>query len=149
MGRFLALLVGIAEYDDPTVPDLPSAINGVSSVGAALASRGYVLAGGPAASGRVTRTDLLTQVQRFLQDAEPGDTLLVFVSGHGAHSDGTDYLVPSDAHLTWPRLADLCVPLDAWDEFVENTTAAAVVFLVDASREGFLEQAPSEALRAG
>jgi hypothetical protein len=150
MGRFRALLVGVAEYDDPRVKPLPFVTDGLGAVGAALESRGYVLGTHDlAGSGRLTRIDMLTRVKEFLEGAARGDTLLVLLSGHGAHSDDVDYLVPSDANLGWPRLADVFVPLNAWAPFVENTPASSVVFLVDACREGFDEQVMSGLGRAG
>jgi len=149
VGRFRALLIGIAEYDDPDIRQLPFVTDGLSDVGAALESRGYVVDDASGGSGRVDRTELLTRVWQFLHSAERDDTLLVYLSGHGAHSDDTDYLVPSNASLAWPRLADVCVPLSVWAPFLENTHAASVIFLVDACREGFDEQVMGDAGRRG
>ena len=150
MTRFRALLVGVAEYDDPAVRALPFVVDGLSAVGAALESRGYTLGvdDGPG-SGRVTRTQILTRVQRFLQNARRGETLLIFLSGHGAHSGDIDYLVPSDASLSWPQLADVCVALNVWVRQIENTPADCVIFLVDACREGFDEHVMTGMGRAG
>ena len=150
MPRFRALLVGVGEYDDPGVTQLPFVVEGLGAVGAALESRGYVIGtdGGPG-SGRASRTQLLTQVQRFLQDARRGDTLLVFLSGHGAHSSDIDYLIPSDASLSWSHLPDVCVALNAWTTQIENTPADSVIFFVDACREGFDEQVMAGLGRAG
>ena len=150
MASFRALLVGVAEYDDPAVQALPFVVDGLSSVGAALESRGYTLGvdDGPG-SGRVTRTQMLTRVQHFLQDARHGETLLIFLSGHGAHSGDVDYLVPSDASLSWPQLADVCVALNAWARQIENTSADGVIFLIDACREGFDEHVMAGIGRAG
>ena len=144
MSRFRALLIGVGEYNDIRIPSLPFVANGLSEVGGALESRGYVLeADGQSDGGRVMRTDILTRVHKFIESAKPGDTLLIFMSGHGAHSQDVDYLIPSDANPDYPRLAEVCVPLNAWGQVVENTTAAAVVFLVDACREGFDEHVMS------
>src|SRR5690349_7311841 len=150
MTRFRALLVGVAEYDDPAVQGLPFVVDGLSAVGAALESRGYTLGvdDGPG-SGRVTRTQLLTRVQQFLQNGRRDETLLIFLSGHGVHSDDIDYLVPSDASLSWPQLADVCVALNAWARQIENTSSEGVIFLVDACREGFDEQVMAAMGRAG
>jgi hypothetical protein len=140
MGRFRALLIGIAEYDDPSVRPLSFVLPGLSDVAAALESRGCVTEPGPgSAGGRVTKPELLTSVQHFIDSGRRGDTLLIFVSSHGSHSQGVDYLIPSDASSAWPQLAVMGVALDSWAPFVENTPAAAVVFLIDACREGFDE----------
>ena len=140
MARFRALLIGIAEYDDLHINDLSFVADGVSAVGLALESRGYVIEEGSGAPGWISGTDLRKRVWRFIDDAQHGDTLLIFLSGHGAHTKGVDYIVPSDVDLNYPNLAEICVPVTAWSSDLENTRAASVVFLIDACREGFDEQ---------
>lgn len=142
MGRFRALLLGVAEYDDPGVKDLPFVTDDLVNVAMALEARGCaveVVDG----SGRLGRTRINTEVSRFLVTARPDDTLLVYLSGHGAHSDNVDYLLPTDADLRWLRLADVAVPLTVWESMIESSRAAGVLFLVDACREGFYEDVKS------
>ncbi len=140
MGRFRALLIGIAEYDDRSARGLPFVLAGLSDVGAALESRGYVLEpGAGSADGRVTKPQLLTRVREFIDGGKRGDTLLIFISGHGSHTQGVDYLIPSDALSSWTPLTEMFVAVDSWEPRVEDTPAATVVFLIDACREGFDE----------
>ena len=140
MSRFRALLIGIAEYEDSGIRDLPFVTDGLSAVGAALESRGCLIEEGSGARGWVGGTELRKKVWRFINDAKRDDALLIYLSGHGVHSKGVDYLVPSDADLGYPDLAEICVPVSKWNSDLENTRAASVVFLVDACREGFDEQ---------
>ncbi|MFC7104279.1 caspase family protein [Nonomuraea rubra] len=142
MGQFRALLLGVAEYDDPGIEDLPFVTDDLVDVAVALETRGCavdVVDGG----GRVGRTRVFTEVSRFLAAARPDDTLLVYLSGHGAHNDNVDYLLPTDADLQWLRLADVAVPLTAWETVIESSPAAGVLFLVDACREGYHENVKS------
>lgn len=146
MGRFRALLLGVAEYDDPGIEDLPFVTDDLVNVAMSLESRGFsteIFGDG----GRLGQTDIRREVSKFLATALDGDTLLIYLSGHGAHGDGVDYLLPSDTDLRWLRLADVAVPLTAWASSIDASPAAGVVFLVDACREGFHENTKSVAAR--
>lgn len=138
MGRFRALLLGVAEYDDPDIPGLPFVTEDLVNVAMALESRGFSTEI-PDDSGRLGGKRIQAAVNRFLSTAGDGDTLLIYLSGHGAHGHGTDYLLPSDADLTWLPLADAAVPLTAWRTSIDESRAAGIVFLVDACREGVQE----------
>ncbi|MBO3752835.1 caspase family protein [Streptosporangiaceae bacterium NEAU-GS5] len=142
MGRFRALLLGVAEYEDPGIPDLPFVVDDLTNVAAALESRGYTV-DIPHNDGRLGQIQLKTAVSRFLATARADDTLLIYLSGHGAHSNAVDYLLPTDADLRWLPLADGAVPLTAWTATIERSEATGVFFLVDACRDGFQENAKS------
>ncbi|GLY89423.1 HD domain-containing protein [Actinoallomurus iriomotensis] len=146
MDRFRALLLGVAEYDDQGIKDLPFVTDDLVNVAMALESRGFST-DIPGDGGRLGQIRIRTEVSRFLATAREGDTLLVYLSGHGAHGDGVDYLLPSDADLRWLRLADVAVPLTAWGSAIDGSPAAGIVFLVDACREGFHENTKSVAAR--
>nr|WP_083976025.1 caspase family protein [Herbidospora sakaeratensis] len=142
MGRFRALLVGVAEYDDPDIKDLPFVADDLVNVAVALETREYTveIAG---EGGRLGQTRIRTEVSRFLVTANPGDTLLIYLSGHGAHANNIDYLLPSDADLKWLSLAEVAVPLTAWGTMIDQSSAAGILFVVDACREGFHENTKS------
>ncbi|MFB4306824.1 caspase family protein [Actinomadura sp. GTD37] len=142
MGRFRALLLGVAEYQDPKLPPLPFVPDDLVNVATALEARGYATEI-PDDSGRLGQTRIRSEVSRFLITAEPNDTLLVYLSGHGAHGEGVDYLLPSDADTSWLPLADVAVPLNTWRSAIESSRAGGIVFLVDACREGFQENTKS------
>ncbi|NEA23601.1 caspase family protein [Actinomadura bangladeshensis] len=146
MGRFRALLLGVAEYQDPKLPPLPFVPDDLVNVATALEARGYATEI-PDDSGRLGQTRIRSEVSRFLMTARPNDTLLVYLSGHGAHQEGVDYLLPGDADLRWLPLADVAVPLDTWRAVIESSPASGIVFLVDACREGFHEHTKSIAAR--
>ncbi|GAA4232770.1 hypothetical protein GCM10022254_33610 [Actinomadura meridiana] len=146
MGRFRALLLGVAEYDTPALLPLPFVTDDIARVAAALEARGYSTEL-PDGSGWLGPTKIRAEVNRFLKTAEPQDTLLVYLSGHGAHGEGVDYLLPSDIDLEWLPLAEGAVPLNGWASTIESSRAGGIVFLVDACREGFHEQTMSIAAR--
>ncbi|MEU6071042.1 caspase family protein [Streptomyces sp. NPDC047082] len=75
------------------------------------------------------------EVTGFLKKAEPGDHLLIVLSGHGVHSDGKDYLIPEDIHPELSTFVSGCVEID-WRAELEHCSAAQIVFLIDACREG-------------
>lgn len=134
MRRLRALLVGVAEYDDGNIRRLPCVPSDLQDLRKALESHGYSVEI-PDSKCRVGRTRMLSTVSRFLHSGGPEDTLLVYLSGHGFHHNGEDYLVPSDAELHL-ELHEISVPLTYWKQKIERSHADGVVFLVDACREG-------------
>jgi len=142
------MLLGVAEYDDPRIQALPFVNDDIVDVATVLEARGYEVEV-PSGGGRLGRTRIMKEVSSFLTSAQRGDTLLVYLSGHGVHADQCDYLVPSDADQGWPKLAEVCVPLTAWGPSIEGSPADGVLFLVDACREGFLENSKSLVARTG
>ncbi len=138
MSRFRALLLGVAEYDDPGIESLPCVRSDITKVSTALEARGYSVEG-TENNGRIGRTRLLSTVRRYLDSGRPGDTLIVYLSGHGVYQDGMTYLVPTDADLSYDTFAEVAVPLGAWTGKIDNSKAAGILFLVDACREGFTE----------
>ncbi|PTA44883.1 caspase family protein [Micromonospora sp. RP3T] len=137
MAAFRALLLGVAEYDDPQIVPLPFVPNDIGALSVALEETGYRVR--TLDGGRLSRPKIYAEVGQFLGDARPSDNLLVYLSGHGAHTEGVDYLVPSEADLRIP-LRESMVPLNYWAGALERSRAGQVVFVVDACREGFDQQ---------
>ncbi|WP_150252495.1 caspase family protein [Nocardiopsis deserti] len=130
-----AFLLGVASYRDPNIPDLDFIANDLDKVGASLEKRGFTVS--RASSTAPTRNEVIAEVESFIASGRREETLVVYLSGHGAHSAGVDYLVPSDAVQHVHDLGDACVRVDKWAATISDTSAANVVFLVDACREGF------------
>lgn len=137
MAAFRALLLGVAEYDDPQIVPLPFVPNDIGALSVALEETGYRVR--TLDGGRLSRPKICAEVGQFLGDARPNDSLLVYLSGHGAHTEGVDYLVPSEADLRIP-LRESMVPLTYWAGALERSRAGQVLFVVDACREGFDQQ---------
>ncbi|MGC5383790.1 HD domain-containing protein [Micromonospora chalcea] len=144
MATFRALLLGVAEYDDPQILPLPFVTNDIGALSVALEKNGYRV--GTLDNGRLSRPKICAEVTQFLESAHLHDNLLVYLSGHGAHTDGIDYLVPSEADLRIP-LTESMVPLNYWAGALERSRAGQVVFVVDACREGFDQESMMLELR--
>ncbi|GAB3055794.1 wHTH domain-containing protein [Micromonospora schwarzwaldensis] len=144
MATFRALLLGVAEYDDPQILPLPFVTNDIGALSVALEETGYRVR--TLDNGRLSRPKICAEVGQFLGDARPNDNLLVYLSGHGAHTEGVDYLVPSEADLRIP-LRESMVPLTYWAGALERSRAGQVLFVVDACREGFDQEAMALELR--
>lgn len=134
MNRFRALLLGVADYDAYGLPSLPFVPGDIAGLASVLENAGYLVE--TAESGALSRGTVLTRVASFLTSARRGDTLLIYLSGHGAHTNGCDYLVPADADTSFTPIADVLVPITYWAPRVDDCAAAQVVFLIDACREG-------------
>lgn len=132
-GDFQALLIGVPRYEDPDIDDLPFIEDDLAELAGALRAVGYTVRTHD--FGRTDRDHIDSAVEFFFQDARPGQTLLVYLSGHGIHNAGTDYLVPRGAAVRSRDFAGRCVSLDFAD-YVESSNAGDVVVFVDACREG-------------
>ncbi|WP_327429693.1 HD domain-containing protein [Streptomyces sp. NBC_01236] len=134
MARYKALLIGVAQYEAPGISPLPFVHDDLDRMATALSARGFHqvhLAQAPWFTPNVINGE----VTDFLASAEPGDRLLVVMSGHGVHSEGRDYLVPEDIRPALSPFTGGCVEID-WRDELESSRASQVVFLIDACREG-------------
>ncbi|MEV7735149.1 caspase family protein [Streptomyces sp. NPDC088921] len=134
MTRYKALLIGVAQYEAAGISSLPFVREDLDGMASALKSRGFHQVQ-VAQAPYFTPNVINGAVSRFLSAAGQDDRLLVVLSGHGVHDDGKDYLVPQDFDPTVLAAHDGCVEI-GWGRNLENTTAAQVVFLIDACREG-------------
>ncbi|RKN12191.1 caspase family protein [Streptomyces radicis] len=130
---FRALLIGVPRYRDPAIDDLAFVERDLAELDAALTATGYgVTLHDPADSDR---DGIDSAVETFFQDAAPGETLLLYLSGHGIHHGGQDFLVPRGALMRSHDFAARCLPLD-FTPYVERSRAGDVAVFVDACREG-------------
>ncbi|MFB8239982.1 caspase family protein [Kitasatospora purpeofusca] len=134
MGGFAALLIGASDYREAGFPPLPFVHRDLELLDQALRARGFKVKRPRPSSGPMGWNFVQGQVIRFLEDAVPGATLLICLSGHGLHAQGMDYLVPEDLPRYRKRPWKGCVAID-WSQEVDDTPAATVLFLVDACRE--------------
>ncbi|MFB8238536.1 caspase family protein [Kitasatospora purpeofusca] len=144
-GSFRALLIGVPKYRDEHITDLPFVRDDLAELEEALSSAGYeVVVHEP---DETDREGIDAAVETFFQQAAAGQTLLVYLSGHGIHHDGTDYLVPKGALTSARDFRGKCLALD-FAPYVEQSLAGDVAVLVDACREGIdmREMAPSNAV---
>lgn len=143
MGKYRALLIGASDYEMRGVSELPFIPGDLDRLGSALRSGGFddvqVLA--KRAGGKQLSANFIdARVTGFLRRARPNDTLFIFLSGHGVHAKGRDYLVPEDIDEDTHPFESGCVAID-WSEHLDETPARHVVFLIDACREGIEQEA--------
>ncbi|MFF2954818.1 caspase family protein [Kitasatospora sp. NPDC057965] len=132
-GSFRALLIGVPEYRDKAIPDLPFVTDDMAELAGALTSAGYDVA--VHEPGETDRESIDAAIEGFFQSAAEGDTLLLCLSGHGVHHGDVDYLVPKGARTSAHDFPGKCLSLD-FGPYVERSLAGDVVVFVDACREG-------------
>ncbi|MEU6757343.1 caspase family protein [Streptomyces sp. NPDC046685] len=130
---FRALLIGVPYYKDPAIDDLPFIESDLSELARALRTTEYDVLVHDVQETDRDSIDLA--VESFFQDAAPGQTLLLYLSGHGIHHDGTDFLVPGGAQTRTHDFPGKCLSLKL-SGYVERSVAGNVVVFVDACREG-------------
>ncbi|MFI5956073.1 caspase family protein [Cryptosporangium sp. NPDC051539] len=129
---YRAYLFGVAEYDDDSFAPLPFVTDDLAALGPALTDVGYDVRihDEPRADlGRMRR-----EIERFFSGAQPGQRLLLVLSGHGIRSRGRDYLVPSSASSEAWDLPQECVSLDFVGNAISRSRCGDVVVVVDACR---------------
>ncbi|MFF5932854.1 caspase family protein, partial [Streptomyces sp. NPDC012508] len=132
---FRALLIGVPAYRDDAIDDLPFVTDDMAELEVALTSAGYLVAVHDVKE--TDRDSIDSAVEEFFQDAAPGDTLLLYLSGHGVHHNGVDYLVPKGALTRSHDFRSRCLSLD-FSTYVERSRAGDVAVFVDACREGIV-----------
>ena len=131
--QFHALLIGVPHYQDALISDLPFIRNDLREIEGALQGVGYQTTVHDPDSTDAQSID--SAVEIFLADAPEGATVLVFLSGHGIHHDGMDYLVPAGALTRSYDFPKRCVAI-SFDGYIERSRTGNVVVVVDACREG-------------
>lgn len=136
-----ALVIGNSDYGSGY--DLATPVNDSTAVAEKLASIGYQVHGGGA------RVDLNleafnSEIDSFLASVEDGATTLIYYAGHGAVSDGSNYLIPILPEGVRLRsesdIRNRSVLLQGIVERVERKNPTGVnVFFFDACRDAPVE----------
>ncbi len=132
---FRALLIGVPTYVDDAIDDLPFVETDLAELAAALQAAGYEIEVHD--PGHTNREAINYAVEDFTRRSRPRQTLLIYLSGHGVHHEGMDYLVPSSARVGSRNFPGQCVPID-FNGHIERSRAGDVVVFVDACREGLV-----------
>ena len=134
-----AFVVGVSNYDDEGLDDLPNATNDAWAVAEMLknAPGGFpaenlvLLSDGEMASNRKpTRSIVLRHLNAHLALTGPEDTLLVYFAGHGVTEDGELFLLPADAAAGAVKLTGI-----SYAEFmkgIEGCRAKRKIVILDA-----------------
>nr|WP_268253134.1 caspase family protein [Streptomyces niveoruber] len=133
--RFRALLVGVDGYVDPAFRSMPFITTELRVLAETLENAGYQEAA-VLEAGDLHGQAIEDEIERFVRKAAPGDHLLLLLSGHGFHTDGSDYLVTGPARYDSLRFRDHCLRIE-FGSFLMNSDAAQLVVAVDACRDPF------------
>jgi|GEM_PF-1806516 len=147
-GTRWAVCIGVSDYEDPDLADLPHAANDAIDLARALEARGgfdrvlvFTDEAGSKEPAYASRENILSGLERALSGVERGDTLLVFFSGHGVTDPGgRGFLLPADAMVrNIPRTA---VPLAGVQESLARSRAAQRILFLDGARKEIWKKGP-------
>ncbi len=139
--RSRAVLIGVSNYDDDALPDLPSGAQAVEELAQVIAGR----ASADAALVHTIVNPRRDEVARALADAcsEADDQLVVYFAGHGVVSPfGELVLATSDCELRAPELTGM-----AWNsvrDALADAQAKSVVVILDCCFSGAANSAWQE-----
>jgi hypothetical protein len=118
---YYGLLIGINDYDDPTLSDLDNPIRDAENLYYTL-TRSYVFSPGNVTILRnTTRAEIIRALDDLRNKVTVDDNVLIFYAGHGYYDEeaGIGYWLPSDAHqnntANWFRNSTLVDYLKAID----------------------------------
>ncbi|MGF0320700.1 caspase family protein [Nocardia fluminea] len=140
--RSRALLVGVASYNDPTLPDLPSADRAAKDL-----ARGFAPADGSILVDTVVNADRHEFAQALIQACdEAEDQLILYFAGHGVQSKyGELILGTRDLNSQWPDMSGM-----SWNDVrraLAGTRARSVVVILDCCFSGATHSALQESQR--
>ena len=144
--RRVALVIGNSAYTN--VSRLPNPANDASDVSAALERLGFEVT----RASDVNREGLMRTLRSFSRESAGASVAVVFYAGHGVELDGTNYLVPVDAHLEWDADVQFeAIPLDFVLSATEGVGRLRVVILDACRNNPFAIQArnPTRGVRVG
>ncbi|WP_263720038.1 caspase family protein [Albidovulum sediminicola] len=128
----VALVIGNDAYQ--SVPALEKAGGDARAVSALLGAQGYDVI----ADFDVTRRNMARDIAEFVGRIEPGDTALIYYSGHGVEIEGENYLLPVD--ITSPEAGgENFIKLESFAlsnllDTVRSSGARATLVFLDACR---------------
>jgi formylglycine-generating enzyme required for sulfatase activity len=136
------VLVGLDSYEENRVTPLRFAVADVKALALTLESAcGYardhvfLYTSDQAGEGRPTRGNIVFRLGWLADRVEPGDTVLVFFSGHGVELEGASYLLTYEAD---PRndavLAATALPTRDIRRLLSALPASNLLVLIDACR---------------
>jgi len=135
-----ALLVGVKDYEHSKLAGLNYPEADATVMAQLLKSHGYNVvllcdsAGKASADSKPTRTNILKQLDRMLDQCKKEDTVLVGLAGHGVQFevDRSSYFCPVDAH---PLKPETLVSLKLLYQKLDDSGAGVKLLLVDACRD--------------
>ncbi|MBL9121395.1 MAG: caspase family protein [Phycisphaerae bacterium] len=130
-----ALLVGVADYQDDRIPDLPACERDARDLAKVLTDAGAGLFAGDQVTtlvnADVTRNAVVAALDELARKAGPDDLVLVYFSGHGATDEkGRAYWVMHDTRSD--RLRSTAMPELEISELLGEIRTRRLVTIIDA-----------------
>lgn len=141
-GRKWAIVIGVEEYSDAQINSLDFCVDDAQAMASVLVEKcGYlpervllITDEENDADRRPTCDNLRQQVRRWLLKAEPGDTVLVFFSGHGFSQEGEGFLAPGDCRKD--NLGLTCLRTSEVRRMLSDCKASQKLLALDCCRAG-------------
>lgn len=154
-GQKWAILIGVGDYEDGNINDLPYAPEDAKQIYSLLKERGefyeehlLLMVDDSPPDSLPTRSNILLKLATWLQPVRKGDTVLFYFSGHGVADAERGYLVPIGARMAVIR--EESIGLDTVMEYLRDSGAGKVLVLLDACHSGMAKVgAPTEAMGEG
>jgi uncharacterized caspase-like protein len=148
-GTTWAFCIGVGDYEDPDLVDLPSARNDARGVARVLETQGgfdQVIAitddRNPKDPRYPSKKHILATLKDMGKRIGAGDTVFVFFSGQGVTDPGGQtFLLPADAVVrNIPRTG---ISLRTILDFLERVDAGTRILCIDGARERIWKQGPA------
>ena len=141
-GRKWAVVIGVEKYSDPRISSLDFCVDDAQEMASVLVEKcGYlpervlvITDEENDADRRPTCDNLRQQVRRWLLKAQPGDTVLVFFSGHGFSQDGEGFLASGDCRKD--NLGLTCLRTSEVRRMLSDCKAGQKLLALDCCRAG-------------
>jgi hypothetical protein len=113
MGKFYALIIGIDNYADPTIPSLDKPVRDAEKFYNVITTRYIFNNENVKILRNATMSQIVDALDYFAKKVQPEDNFLIFYAGHGVYDKDADigFWLPSDAKrdskLAWFRNSTL------------------------------------------
>jgi Caspase domain len=136
LGTYKALIIGINDYSDPTIPDLETALNDANAMAKLLRER-YGFQVKLLLDRKATRKAIYQALRNLASSAKPDDNVLIYYAGHGDLDRLSDdgWWIPADA-----KGGDPVTYLDNFlvQKYIRSMQARHVLLISDSCYSGTL-----------
>lgn len=134
-----AIVIGNVEYPDPILHSVDSVRDAKLMAETFSKLRFSIHKGGPLVN--LTRDEILSEVELFVESLQPEDEAIFYFSGQGVSLNGLDYVVPSDFKLEprgsvpLSRFGEQAVAVVNLSRMLSQPGCRLVVMFLDCSRD--------------
>ncbi|MBI2300314.1 MAG: tetratricopeptide repeat protein [Armatimonadetes bacterium] len=131
--------VGVEQYDDANIAPLKFAVADAKAVAESFRAAevpadnvAVLTSDQPEYRLKPTKSNVLAALGRYRGKAVPGDTLVVFFSGHGMQKGAEAYLLTVDSNRE--LLEDSALAVNSLNKILDGFQGSSILFLIDACR---------------